>query len=87
MLLQVVRQKAPDAMREFVERIRHEGLTRDAARAVRKAPSARPKPFEYRFQPETREFTLNIKFRRTQVSRPELAQTLRALADKLEQES
>jgi ParB family transcriptional regulator, chromosome partitioning protein len=87
MLLQVVRQKSPDAMRAFVDRIRHEGLTRDAARAARTAPTARPKPFEYRFQPDTREFTLNIKFRRTQVSRVELAQTLRALADKLEHDS
>jgi ParB family chromosome partitioning protein len=86
MLLQVVRQKTPEAMLEFVARIRREGLTRDGARAARKAPSARPKPFEYRFQPDTREFTLNIRFRRTQVSRADLATTLRALADRLERE-
>jgi len=86
MLLQVVRQKTPEAMAAFVDRIRRDGLTRDAARAVRTSPSARAKPYEYRFQPESREFTLNIRFRRTQVSRSELATTLRALADSLDRE-
>lgn len=86
MLLQVVRQKDVAAMRAFVERVRLQGLTRDEARAARKAPAARPRPYEFRFQPEGREFTLNLKFRKTQVSRSELARTLRSIADRLELE-
>jgi ParB family chromosome partitioning protein len=87
MLLQVVRQKSAAAMCAFIEKIQSQGLTRDEARAARKAPAAgRPKPFEFRFQPDGREFTLNLKFRRSQVSRGELAQTLRAIAERLERE-
>ena len=85
MLLQVVRQKDGAAMHAFVERIRAQGLTRDEARAARRAPaSARPKPFEYRFQPESREFTLQVRFRRSHVSRAELAGALRAALEEVE---
>ena len=78
MLLQVVRQKDEETMRMFVERIQAQGLTRDEARAVRRAPSgARPKPFEFRFQAEGKEFTLHVRFRRSQVTPEEVQQALR----------
>jgi ParB family chromosome partitioning protein len=84
MLLQVVRLKDAAAMRDFVERVRREGMTRDEARAARKPGSARPKPFEFRFQPSTKEFSISMRFRRSEVSDEELAGALRAALAELE---
>ena len=84
MLLQVVRLKDPARMREFVERIRRQGMTRDEARAARKPGSSRPKPFEFRFQPATREFSIAMRFRRSEVSDAELARALRAALAEVE---
>ena len=62
-----------------------EGLTRDEARVARKpTPAARPKPYEFRFQPTTKEFTISMKFRRSQVSDDELAHALRAALEQVE---
>lgn len=84
-LLQIVRLKDADAQRAFVERIRKQGMTRDEARAARKPePSTRPRPFEYRFQPETKEFSIQLRFRRSEVSDEELARALRAVLDQVE---
>jgi ParB family chromosome partitioning protein len=88
MLLQVVRQKDLNAMKAFVERIVAQGMTRDEARAVRRAPaSSRPRPYEFRFQPDNKEFTLNMRFRRSQVSREEVVAALRRLLEHLDGQS
>lgn len=86
MLLQVVRLKNVDAMREFVERVRRQGsMTRDEARAARKpGASTRPKPFEFRFQPTTKEFQISMRFRRSEVSDEDLATALRSALDEVE---
>jgi len=82
MLLQIVRLKDPALMREFVERVRRQGMTRDEARAARKPESSRPRPFEFRFQPVSKEFSISMRFRRSEVSDDELAGALRsALAE------
>ncbi len=82
MLLQVVRLRDQDRMREFIERIRRQGMTRDEARAARKPTSTRPRPFEFRFHAPSKEFSISMKFRRSEVTDDELAQALRsALAD------
>ena len=82
MLLQIVRLKDPALMLAFVERVRRQGMTRDEARAARKPESSRPRPFEFRFQPASKEFSISMRFRRSTVSDEELAGALRsALAD------
>ena len=83
LLLQVVRLKDPVKMLEFVERIGRQGMTRDEARAARKpAASTRPRPYEFKFQPSTKEFSISLRFRRSAVSDSELAGALRsALAE------
>ncbi len=84
MLLQVVRLKNVEAMRHFVERVQSQGMTRDEARAARKPNTSRPKPYEFRFQPETKEFTMSLRFRRSQVTDDELAKALRVALDQVE---
>jgi ParB family chromosome partitioning protein len=85
LLLQIVRLGNADEMREFLERVRRQGMTRDEARAARKpAPSSRPRPYEFRFQPETKEFSISMKFRRSQVSDSDLATALRAALAEVE---
>lgn len=79
LLLQVVRLKDAEQQRTFVERIRNQGMTRDEARAARKPEvSSRPRPYEFRFQPTTKEFSIQLRFKRSQVSDTDLAGALRA---------
>ena len=73
LLLQVVRQPDKDAMKHFVERIASQGLTRDEARKVRgNKKQTRQQPFVFRYNSTQREFTVEVKFRRSQVTRAEL---------------
>ena len=44
----------------------------------------RPQPFIFNFQPEDEAFRLRIQFRKSQVSREELATTLRAILREIE---
>jgi ParB family chromosome partitioning protein len=82
LVIQVVRVGNVEKMREFVDRVLRHGMTRDEARAARKPASTRPRPTEFRFQPETKEFSISLKFRRSGVSDAELATALRsALAE------
>jgi ParB family chromosome partitioning protein len=87
LLLQVARQPSEKKMREMVQRIAAGGLTRDEARRARKEedPSdARPKPFLFDFRPEDESFHLRIQFRKSHVSREELASILRAVLRAIE---
>jgi ParB family transcriptional regulator, chromosome partitioning protein len=84
-LLQVVRLKDADAMRAFVDQVRRQGMTRDEARAARKPGPGRPRPFEFRYQPTSKEFSISLRFRRSAVSDDELAGALRAALDEVEQ--
>ncbi|NOT63886.1 MAG: ParB/RepB/Spo0J family partition protein [Acidobacteria bacterium] len=73
LLLQVVRQPDKDTMKHFVERIAMQGLTRDEARKVRGGKKqTRQQPFLFRYNSPQRDFTVEVKFRRSQVSREEL---------------
>ncbi|MBX3278782.1 MAG: ParB/RepB/Spo0J family partition protein [Acidobacteria bacterium] len=84
LLLQIVRQPDIGAMRGFVRRIQDEGLTRDDARraravnTVKGAKAVRPRPFVYRYSPSGRGFTVEVKFRRSQVARGDLIAALTA---------
>jgi ParB family chromosome partitioning protein len=89
LLLQVARQPNERKMLESVHRIAQGGLTRDEARRERveeKNAGPRPQPFIFNFRPENEAFQLRIQFRKSNVSRVELIDTLRNLLLALEQE-
>lgn len=89
LLLQIVRQSGPEAMRAFVKRIADQGLNRDEARKARvgREKRGRPEPYVYRYAPANREFVLEVKFRRSGVTRAELIAVLSEALKKLNVES
>ena len=87
LLLQVARQPNEKKMLEMVERIARGGMTRDEARDERRAESAnpaRPKPFRFRYEPETKAFKLLLEFQKSQITRAELVLALRAALSEIE---
>src|SRR6266566_3545071 len=89
LLLQVARQPNERKMLESVHRIAQGGLTRDEARRERqeeKNAGPRPQPFIFNYQPESEAFRLRIQFRKSNVSRGELIESLRNLLEMLERD-
>jgi ParB family chromosome partitioning protein len=89
LLLQVARQPNEKKMVEAIQRIAQAGLTRDEARRERqdeKNAGPRPQPFIFNFRPDNESFKLRIQFRKSNVSRGELIDTLRNLIESLEQD-
>jgi len=84
-LLLIARQPNRESMVRTIEEIKHAGLTRDEVRKMkddRKGPG-RPKGFTFHFRPPNKKFTLNLKFKRSEVSKDEIIATLRELIDSL----
>lgn len=85
LLLQVARQPNEKKMHDMVMHIAHSGLTRDEARRVRQEENeteSRPRPFVFDYHGSDSSFHLRVQFRRSQVSREEIASALReALAE------
>ena len=89
LLLQIARQPNERKMQEAIHRIAQAGLTRDEARRERQEDGnsgPRPQPFIFNYHPENETFKLRIQFRKSNVSRAELIESLRNLIEKLEQE-
>src|SRR5580700_7999382 len=89
LLLQIARQPNEKKMVESIQRIAQAGLTRDEARRERqeeKGAGPRPQPFIFNFRPENEAFRLRIQFRKSNVSRTELIDSLRNLIEMLEQD-
>jgi ParB family chromosome partitioning protein len=95
LLLQIVRQPDEESMMRMAYDVVKGGMTRDDARATRKAQENREaegkagatgarRPFVYKFTPPGKEFRLEMRFRRGTVERAEIAAALRAAADRLE---
>ena len=86
-LLEVVRQRSPEAMVAFVERITRDGAaTRQRARetaASRRTARGRTKPFVYRYAPPNRTFSLRLAFRKTNVPKDQLIAALEGILDDL----
>ncbi len=75
-------------MLEAVQRIVQGGLTRDEARRERREESElgpRPQPFIFNYESEGGAYRLRVQFRKSHVSRDELASALRAVLDDIEQ--
>jgi ParB family transcriptional regulator, chromosome partitioning protein len=88
-LLQIVRQPDDDAMHAMAKQIAAEGLTRDGARKARKAfvdPTGASEPFVYRYEPPGREFKVEVKFKKADVSSDELFEALNAAAENMDDE-
>ncbi len=87
LLLQVSRQPNEKKMREMVERIAAGGLSRDEARRERQQeqqPEPRPKPFYFDYEPPDAAYRIRVQFRKSQVTREELAAVLRSILRELE---
>ena len=86
-LLEVVRQRSPEAMVAFIEQMTRDGeATRQRARetaANRRGGTGRAKPFVYRYAPANRTFSLRLAFRRTNVPRDQLIAALEGILDDL----
>lgn len=91
MLLQIVRQPDEESMEAMIAAISGKGLTREDARAARKAQAypdghpVRAKPFAFRFSSPNKDFKLELKFNRAEVDNQELIDALRAALEELEQ--
>jgi ParB family chromosome partitioning protein len=91
LLLEIVRQPDEDSMRRMTEEIALRGMTRDAARAARRIQTGGPstanlRPFTYRYIHPEKEFKIELRFRRSEVNRLQVAAALREAAEKLERE-
>lgn len=83
LLLQIARQPDAAAMLAFVRRIAEQGLNRDDARKARSNKQSRPQPYIFKYNPPGREFRLEIKFRRNEVSNEDLISSLEAIIEDL----
>src|SRR6266702_4272380 len=88
LLLQIVRQPDDESMRTMAEQIGTEGLTRDGARKARKAyidPTGASEPFVYRYESPGREFKVEVKFKKSNISAEELFEALNAAAQNIDE--
>lgn len=88
-LLQIVRQPDDDGMRRLATEIASRGLTRDDAREVRRqemGPRVTPelKPYTFKYTSPGKEFSLEVRFRRSTVDVGDVAAALRLAAKSIE---
>lgn len=87
LLLQIVRQPDDESMHAMAEQIGAEGLTRDGARKARKAyidPTGASEPYVFRFEAPGREFKVEVKFKKANISAEELFEALNAAAQNID---
>ena len=88
-LLQIVRQPDDESMLRLAKQIASQGLNRNDAREARRqemGPRVVPdvKPFAFKYAAPDKEFNLEIRFKRSNVSEREVAAALRAVAEELD---
>ena len=89
MLLQIVRQPDEEGMRRLAKEITSRGLTRDDAREVRRqemGPRITPeqKPYTFKYASPGKEFSVEVRFRRSEVNATEVAAALKSVAKSIE---
>ena len=94
LLLQIVRQPDEPSMERMVKEVASRGLTRDEARAVRRAHqqgvgkrSSANHPYTFRYQSPSHEFKIELRFRRSSVEHEEVKDALKAALEDLERRS
>jgi ParB family chromosome partitioning protein len=87
-LLQIARQETHAEMLSLTKNIIEGGMNRAEVRQASKPASAtsQSRPFTYRHKSEEGDFTLMVKFKKTEVEREELIGALRSILKKLEDE-
>lgn len=85
LLLQIVRQSDPQKMVALVERISRDGrATREVIRRETGRPKpGRPRSFLFSYRPPTKAFSLNLKFKKSQVDPHEVISALEQILDEL----
>ena len=89
MLLQIVRQPDEEGMRRLARQITSRGLTREDAREVRRqemGPRIAPevKPYTFKYASPKKDFTLEVRFKRSNVDTHDVAQALRFVAKNID---
>lgn len=88
MLLQVVRQPSRPKMIETVRRFAQREISREDARKERvKGDNQRRQPYVFRFRPPTKEFSLDLRFAKSEVGKEELVQVLQSILKALQEET
>ena len=83
MLLQVSKQSDADSMLQFINRVSEQGMNRDEARKAGKKKQSRPQPYVFRHQSSSKDYTIEVRFRRSAVSKEELLQVIQKLIAEL----
>ena len=87
LLLEVVRQRTPEAMTALVAQLSRDGaVTRQRARAARRRQIRRPKPFVYSYAAPNKTFNLRLAFRKSSVPRRELIDAVQQILEQLRQQ-
>src|SRR2546426_3145236 len=91
-LLQIVRQPDEEGMRRLANQIASRGLSRDDAREVRRqemGPRITPetKPYIFKYTSPEKEFSLEVRFRRSNVDAHNVAQALRSVAKSIDSDN
>src|SRR6266513_4646814 len=91
-LLQIVRQPDEEGMRRLAKEITSRGLTREDAREVRRqemGPRVVPesKPYTFKYVSPQKEFSLEVRFRRSTVDAHDVAQALRSVAKSIDSDN
>jgi ParB family chromosome partitioning protein len=89
MLLQIVRQPDDEGMRRLAKQIASRGLTRDDAREVRRQEmgprvSGEAKPYTFKYVSPGKDFSLEVRFKKSSVDTIEVAQALRSVAKSID---
>jgi ParB family chromosome partitioning protein len=89
MLLQIVRQPDEEGMRRLAKQITSRGLTRDDAREVRRQEmgprvAGEAKPYTFKYVSPKKDFSLEVRFKRSNVDTVEVAQALRSVAKSID---
>src|SRR2546421_5572524 len=88
LLLQIVRQPDDESMRVMATQIAEQGLTRDGARKARRAyidPTGTSEPFVYRFESPEKDFRVEVKFKKANISAEELFEALNDAAQNIDE--
>jgi ParB family transcriptional regulator, chromosome partitioning protein len=88
-LLQIVRQPDEEGMRRLAKEITSRGLSRDDAREVRRqemGPRVTPelKPYTFKYASPGKEFSVEVRFKRSSVNREDVAAALRSAAQSID---
>jgi len=85
LLLQVLKEPNEAAMIELLERVAHEGLSRDDLRRTSPAAgkSKRKKPYVFKFRAPDKTFNLSLSFRKSEVDRDDLIGALEGILKEL----